>query len=323
LPTPGIEGASMADLDPNALAVATDEALDALFLQSTTLPIETLVNTGAHRVDVARRTIFNDEHWKGWLPKGLRAGDVFARLRTGYAKRFWKKGDRYLGETRYVQGRVLVKHALEEITIHQTVNDLPPGRYIILHYTDLVFKLVFYDAMKILDDNVILYRGYAGPYPNGRRGFSGVLMRGYSFAQMGLRDHHLMFEPAPMPVPGFLAGQWRLQVIDTSDHASDLGRMSIDRRADGHLACRCEASAGDDLMPVPQFVLDHFTSGDVMALEGELRRIDDRLVLGRWTTPLSGVYAKLLLSGQRGIFHREQGKAGGRLFTMHYLLTRD
>jgi hypothetical protein len=140
---------------------------------------------------------------------------------------------------------------------------------------------------------------------------------------MGLRDHHLMFEPAPMPVPGVLEGQWRLQVIDTSDHASELGRMSVEPRGDGHLACQFDVTAGDDLMPVPQFVLDHFTSVDVMVLESELRRIDDRLVLGRWTTPLSGVYAKLLLSGQRGIFHRDQGKAGGRLFTMYYLLTRD
>ena len=38
-------------------------------------------------------------------------------LATGYAKRFWKQGRRYLGETRYLDGNLLVKHSLEEITI--------------------------------------------------------------------------------------------------------------------------------------------------------------------------------------------------------------
>ena len=77
-----------------------------MFREVTTLPLETFVNEGGHRVDLAARTIFNDEHWKGWLPKGLVFRDIFARLATGYAKRFWKQGNRYLGETLYVDGRI-------------------------------------------------------------------------------------------------------------------------------------------------------------------------------------------------------------------------
>ena len=66
----------MPDLSPSAIAGASDEELEAIFQQSTTLPIDGLVNTGAHRVDMASRTIFNEEHWKGYLPKGLPAGDL-------------------------------------------------------------------------------------------------------------------------------------------------------------------------------------------------------------------------------------------------------
>lgn len=308
-------------VDPGALAVATDEQIDALFRESTTLPIERLVNTGAHRVDLAHRTIFNDEHWKGYLPTDLRAGDLMERLRTGYAKRFWKKGARYLGETRYVQGSVLVKHALEEIALDETVNDLAPGRYVILHYTDLVFKNVFYDAMRILDDNVIVYRGYAGPYPRGRRGFSGVLMRGYPFAQMGLTDHKILTGTGARPTADLLAGTWRLQVIDTSDHASDLADVSMERSADGRLTSRSVAGASASML-VPQFVIDRFTSNDAETLLGELRVVDDRLVLGTWTTSIAGTYAKLLLTGSRGLFHPSRVKGRGRQFTMHYMLTR-
>ena len=95
----------------------------------TTLPLDTFVNEGGHRADLAARTIFNDENWKGWLPKGLTLPlrDIFARLATGYAKRFWKQGNRYLGETIYVDGRIRVKHALEEFTLDRPVNDLDWG----------------------------------------------------------------------------------------------------------------------------------------------------------------------------------------------------
>jgi hypothetical protein len=49
------------------------------------------------------------------------------RLATGYAKRFWKQGRRYLGETLYLDGRILVHHSLEELTIDRPTDDLDPG----------------------------------------------------------------------------------------------------------------------------------------------------------------------------------------------------
>lgn len=312
----------MTDLDPTTLAAATDEDLEAIFQGSTTLPLDRIVNGGSHRVDLSSRTIFNDEHWKGYLPKGLPVGEMFSRLRTGYAKRFWKKGGRFLGETRYFEGRVLVKHALEEITLDRASNDLSPGRYIILHYTDPIFEHVFYDAMKILDDNVIVYRGYAGRYPNGRRGFSGVLMRGYAFAQMGGTDHKAMFASASNTAADTLGGAWRLKGIDTSDHPCELGRVSFERSPDGQLSCRSEAS-GEQSMLVPPFVLEHFAAADASVFTHELRTIDDRLVLGKWTRSLKGAYAQLLLSGSRGLFHAEREKGQSRRFTMYYLLSRD
>ena len=57
-------------VDPHRLAEATDAELADVFRKVTTLPLEIFVNEGSHRVDLASRTIFNDEHWKGWLPKG-------------------------------------------------------------------------------------------------------------------------------------------------------------------------------------------------------------------------------------------------------------
>ena len=157
-------------IDPTQLVNSTDAQLDEMFRAAGTLPLDQLMNTGEHRVDLASHTIYNDAHWKGWVPKDLPLDEIFTRLSTGYGKRFWKQRKRALGETLYLNGRLLVKHALEEITIDRVTNDLDPGRYILLHYTDPVFEHIFYDVMRTIDDGVILYRGYAGRFPGGSGG---------------------------------------------------------------------------------------------------------------------------------------------------------
>ena len=63
-----------------------------------------------------------------------------------------------------------MKHSLEEFTLDRPQNDLDPGKYILLRYTDPVFEHVFYDVMKAADDGVIVYGGYAGQFPDGKRG---------------------------------------------------------------------------------------------------------------------------------------------------------
>ena len=128
--------------------------------------------------------------------RALPLRDIFARLATGYAKRFWKQGNRYLGETLYLDGRIRVKHSLEEFTLDRPVNDLDPGKYILLRYTDPVFEHLFYDVMRAADDGVIVYGGYTGRFPDGKRGFTGVLMRRYSFAELGERDHEQLVRKA-------------------------------------------------------------------------------------------------------------------------------
>jgi hypothetical protein len=307
--------------DPTKLVDSTDSELDEIFRQSDTLPVDRLMNAGEHHVDMASRTIYNDAHWKGWVPKDLPLDGIFSRLSTGYAKRFWKRGNRFLGETLYLSGRILVKHVLEELVIDRVTNDLDPGRYVLLRYTDPVFEHVFYDVFRALDDGVILYRGYTGRFPDGHRGLTGLLMRRYTFAQMGVEDHKLLFREATTPTGDSLAGTWRLAVIDTSNHAAAVARVSFDRKPDGRLESGCEAGVGSRSPLVPTFVFDHFRTQDFTGVESELRAIDDRMVLGKWTTDIKGPYAKFLLVGTQGLFHAER-ELGGRRFTLYYMLTR-
>jgi hypothetical protein len=177
-------------------------------------------------------------------------------------------------------------------------------------------------VIRALDDGMILYRGYTGRFPDGRRGLTGLLMRRYTFAQMGVEDHKSLFREAANPTADSLAGAWRLAVIDTSNHAAPVAQLSFAPKPDGRLESRCEAEVGRGSPLVPEFVFDHFRSQDFGRSESELRTIDDQMVIGRWTTDIRGPYAKLLLVGTQGLFHAEREPGSGRRFTLYYMLTR-
>jgi hypothetical protein len=316
--TPSTASTSSTALDPTWLSGATSDELAAAFRKATTLPLDAIMNEGGHAVDLAGRTIYNDEYWKGWLPRGFVARDIFTRLATGYAKRFWKQGKRYLGETLYLDGNILVKHALEEITLDRPTDDLDPGRYILLRYTDPVFEHIFYDVMRAADDGVIIYGGYNGRFPGGKRGFTGVLMRRYSFAQLGERDHLQLFKKGARPTRPLLKGDWHLDVVTTSNHATRVGTLSLSESA-GKLAARF-VTVDSPAVLVPSFVVDHFNAADASKVERELRSVDATTVVGTWTADISPLYARFV-SAFPGLFHQD-GDKGKRRYTMRYVLTR-
>ena len=309
------------NLDPTDLADATTDELAATFRGMTTLPLDQLMNNGGLEVDVATRTIFNDEAWKGWLPKGtkLPIRDGMTRLGTGYAKRFWKQGRRYLGETQYLDGNLLVHHSLEEITIDRPTDDLDPGHYILLRYTDPIFENIFYDVMRAGNDGVIVYGGYTGKFPGGTRGFTGLLMRRYSFAQLGVRDHQQMFLKGKRVEAGSLKGTWHLSGITTANHATPIADLTFSRGADGKTKVRCDEVSKHEVA-IPSLVIDHFSTDDSSSLEREMRMVDDQTIVARWAADIGPLYAKFILASP-GLFRREADR-GKQRYILRYVLSR-
>lgn len=310
------------ELRPDELVDWTDVQLDAAFRAVETLPLARILNAGDHRADVAQQEIYNDANWKGYLPKGLKLRDTAARLSTGYAKRFWAQKGMVLGETIYLNGRILLKHLLEEVMIARRTNDLAPGRYLLLRYTDPGFEHIYYDVMKAPTPDLILYRGYTGKYPDGRRGWTAPLMRRFTFAQMGTRDHGLLFAGGSRPSEEDLLGPWRLEAIATSDQLVDMARLQVERGAGGRLRSVVDASATGHDRPLPPFVADHFQKNACPTLLRETRRVDHEYLLGRWTTGITGPFARLQLAGAPGLFHAEKGTSGPRRFTLYYALRK-
>jgi hypothetical protein len=313
----------VADFPIREIVNWTDQQLDDAFTSADTIPLgDQWVNANGHRVDADRHELFNDANWKGFLPKDIPLRGVMERLATGYAKRFWRERGAFLGETIYVNGAILVNHALEDLTLDRPVNDLAPGRYTLLRYTDPVFEHIFYDVMKLVSPDLILYRGYAGRFPEGRRGFSAPLMRRFAFAQMGPADHARLFAGGAVPVEDDMIGTWRLEAIATSNQPTPVARLTFDRSPDGRLRSTSDTSAYDHNLLLPTFVSDHFEGDVFTALQGELRTVDRTYMVGVWTTRITGPYAKMLVAGSPGLFHADKAKGRARQFRFLYILTR-
>src|SRR5262249_51342475 len=82
----------------------TDAQLDDMFLRSEAQPLDSFINNGEHRVDLASHEIFNDQRWKGFMPRDLPATEATARLSLGFAKKLWRLKKGFGGETQYFGG---------------------------------------------------------------------------------------------------------------------------------------------------------------------------------------------------------------------------
>jgi hypothetical protein len=299
-----------------------DAQMDAAFLQAEALPIGGFLNGGAHEVDVAAHEIYNDQRWKGFMPKGLPASEATDRLSLGFAKKLWKTAKGFGGETQYFGGAIATKHSIQEITLDRQTHDKPPGRYVLIGYTDAVFERLFYDLLKPVGDDFMLFRGYTGVFPDGVRGWTALLLRRYPFAYMGIDDHELLFAGGKPPAEEDLSGNWRLDALYYSNQPVHIAQLRV-TGGGGGLQIDCDTSGSSQGFVLPKFVAEHFQTETFATFEQELRIVDREYAVGKWTTDLRGPYAKLLLASAPGLFHPEPGASRGtKRFVLYYLLTR-
>jgi hypothetical protein len=299
----------------------TDAQLDEAFLRADAQPLDGFVNTGAYRIDAQSREICNDRHWKGFMPRGLPTSEATARLSLGFVKALWKTGSGFGGETHYFGGGVITAHTVEEVTLDRQVHDLPAGRYVLLGYKDALLGKLFYDVLKPVSPDAMLFRGYTGAYPRGRRGWTALLLRRYPFAEMGIDDYGPLAAGGRCPADEQLLGSWRCDALYHANRPLPIAGIRFSSDAGG-VEIDCEASDAFHRLLLHQLLAGHFDSAHVDAVRAELRRVDDRCMVGKWITDLRGAHAKLLLAAAPGLFQRESGAGVGRRFALYYTLTR-
>ena len=82
---------SLSTIDPLLVSTYSEAQLEPLFRRCTSLGIDTLINQGgAPQIDVASRTIRNDQFWKGFFPKDHILNVMSSALFTGFKKEFHK-----------------------------------------------------------------------------------------------------------------------------------------------------------------------------------------------------------------------------------------
>jgi hypothetical protein len=200
------------------VATYNEGQLEALFRRSSTLGIDTLVNSGGTPViDVANQTIRNDACWKGLFPQGN------IQLQNG----------KYTGVTSDTDDRIQARNSLEVINVaHNSKGTLEAGQYILLRYLDPPWQ-GFYDVFKVIDEDLLIGRAYLGEYPNGARLFTFPMLRTYSFAQMTVSDHAALYTGGTAPAAADLHGIWRMDVISNANHAAGIAYLEFISRPDG------------------------------------------------------------------------------------------
>lgn len=298
-----------------------DEILDRLFQRSQHIgTMDRLVNTGAFEVDLGKRRIRNDVYWKGYLPRGLPLNELSQLLSSGYYKQVRKEGDRYPGFTGYLEGRIPVYHSFEEINVEKRTNDLDPGRYILVRYTRPPLEGVFYDVMKMVNDDLILYRGYTGEFPSGVRGFTAPLVRSYSFQHMSAIDHQRLFEVASVPANEDLIGTWRLDAVANATQSPALAWLTFDSGTDGRLESSVRFRSGIERLLLPSFVRDYLEGFN--PFRREIRKLDGDFLIGKYVAEVPPGWSRLAPAGSLGLLHSEPESDGGTRVGFYYLLTR-
>jgi cholesterol oxidase len=317
---------SIAQMDPaeigdfNLKVLTYNEGqLEALFRRSSTLGIDTLVNSGGPpTVNIQNQTIRNNVYWKGFFPQGNVLNALSAAIFTGFKKQFQLQGGKYTGVTSDTDDRIHARNSLEVINVaHNAKGTLEPGQYILLRYLDAPWQ-EFYDVFKVIDDDLLIGRAYLGEYPNGARLFTFPMLRSYSFAQMTTTDHAALYAAGMNPTPADLNGVWRMDVISNANHAAGIAYLEFTSRPDGSFQANFQLMGVMEGLVIPTFAQQHFQLNDFTPFHDEIRKVSADFLVGKYVAPLPAPVASLLGNSSLGLFHTE---ADGQ-FGFYYMLTR-
>ena len=308
-------------LDPVEALNSREADLENVFQHAVSMGMDVMVNQGARAIDLAARRIRNDEYWKGAFPQGHVLNQMSAALFTGFKKRFFRDGAAYAGITSDTDNRINARNSLEEINITERTGDLAPGRYILLRYLDPPWQ-GFYDIFKVINPDLLIGRVYLGPYPHGVRVFTFPMTRVYDFSRLTVDDHRKLYEAGTVPTKEELNGVWRMDTISNANHAGGIAFLKFDLKPDGRLESRYRFLGLMEGLVMPNFLANRFQLHDFTLFHDEIRKVDGKLLVGKYITEVPAAASALVPEGSLGLFHDESTAQGERRFGFYYLLER-
>ncbi|MDX2153556.1 MAG: GMC family oxidoreductase [Bryobacteraceae bacterium] len=326
---------------PDYFVTRSSSELQAILRETPTRPLESLLNTGAVRIDFDRKRIFRDSFWKGSFARDTILGweerirtSLFAgseRVAGSYTGgSFWKRIDRI--ENGQAFGHV-VNYEIELLPGKPVISTVayPDNRrayfkqgddLLLLKYTNDPYRIV-YDTIKVIDDDSAIGVMHLGDFPNGMEFATFVMERhNYPFEKMSVADHHAIFRHARTRVPAAadLLGTWEGRLILLANPSASLAnqinpvlfRLTFDESA-GALRARYRfgLAAGESQV---EFTDEFLRLSGAAGFQDEIRLIDRDMMIGNWSTP---DLTALLLQGLQDFLEPARGR-----FSFYYVLNR-
>ena len=98
------------------------------------------------------------------------------------------------------------------------------GKVILLEYLDPPYNL-FYDVLKIVDENTILGKAFLGKPTLGREILTFSMSRKYPFEFMTEEDHEMLYSKMKKPTLQSMVGIWEGQLVSDSTWSEPVFRF--------------------------------------------------------------------------------------------------
>jgi cholesterol oxidase len=318
---PTVAVPALKDLDPVATINFREEQLERVFQQADTLRMDKLVNTGQHAIDWENRRIHNDHFWKGFFPKGHVLNTLSSLFFTGFKKRFFKDGSRVKGVTSDSDGRINARNVLDEITLNKKKGDLKRGKYILLRYPDPPWQL-YYDVLKIINQDLLIGRAYFGVFPHGIKIMTFPMLRVYDFDHMGVDDFQKLYDGfGVQPDPAMIEGIWDMNAIANSNHSQAVARLAFESKPDGRFEARFQFLNIFEGLSTARFTGEQLELYDFTSLHDEIRMLSPDFMVGKWATRSIKAYGPFY-ANSTGLIHTERQADGSKRFSLYYTLKR-
>lgn len=280
----------------------TADKLGKMF-EVESFPVESLVNTGIRSIDVNEETVYDDTHWRGFYPTDtLLPPWIF---QNGFYKEFSLEGSKVKGVTRAFDETVQALNEANQIDPHD------PSKGIILQYTEPQFSM-FYDLLKMINDDVVIGKAYIGRYPNGLPFLNFAMARRYSFDFLTATDHKELFEKhGYVPEPVAIVGEWEGRMISNASPTPPLFRFRYELDPEGKITCRyifMHLIRGDSRVELTESQMEMF---DFTNLHDEIRMVKDDLMVGKYC-PEGQEILNIIGDRSLGLLHFEETSEGTR-----------
>ena len=226
--------------------------------------------------------ISNNSHWKGIFPRDSDIQNTLTLYFGGFWKRFTKsESGNITGITHPFEVQVFARNKATD----KELNGF--GKVILLEYLDAPYNL-FYDVLKIVDENTILGKAFLGrPNHGGREILTFSMSRKYPLEFMTEEDHEMLYNKMNKPTLESLLGIWEGQLVSDSTWSDPVFRFKyyFDNK-DGKKTLKNDYVFGNVLAGTATVndKGDHLEMQDATGgiFHDEIRQVNDNILVGKY-----------------------------------------